>query len=96
MSVGVDSAEALAQLGDIRAGMFRVTAGYEGMLFTLGEQQIDLGPCTEIYTMDKILNMKKARRDLAERGHATVVMRIAERFPAVRYLGPERTRSAEE
>lgn len=90
VSMGVDSNEALIQLGDIRAGMFRVTAGYEGMLFTLGEHQIDLGPCTEIYTMDKILNMKEARRDLAARGHATVVMRIAERFPAVRYLGPER------
>ncbi|MFE9782266.1 hypothetical protein ACFYPA_29480 [Streptomyces sp. NPDC005775] len=95
VSVGVDSAEGLAQLGDIRAGMFRVTAGYEGMLFTLGEHQIDLGPCTEIYIMDKILNMKEAQRDLAARGHATVVMRLAERFPAVRYLGPERPSNAE-
>ncbi|MFJ8794126.1 hypothetical protein [Streptomyces sp. NPDC102462] len=40
--------------------------------------------------MDKILNMKEARRRLAEHGRATVVMRLAERFPAVRYLGPER------
>ena len=45
--------------------------------------------------MDKILNMKEARRDLAARGHATVVMRLAERFPAVRYLGPERPSNAE-
>ncbi|MER7576887.1 hypothetical protein [Streptomyces sp. NPDC126514] len=94
--MGVDSAEALAQLGDVRAGMFRLTAGYEGVLFTRGEHQIGLGPCTEIYTMDKILNIKGARRDLAERGHVTVVLRIAEPFPAVRYLGPERTRNAEE
>ncbi|MFE5844237.1 hypothetical protein ACFQ7N_21690 [Streptomyces niveus] len=89
--MGVDSNEALIQLGEIRAGMFRVTASYEGMLFALGEHQINLGPCTEIYTMDKILNMKEARRDLAARGHTTVVMRIAERFPAVRYLEPERS-----
>lgn len=91
VSVGVDSAEALDKLGDVRAGMFRVTAGYEGMLFTLGEHQIDLGPCTEVYTMDKILNMKEARRDLAAHGHATVTMRVAKRFPPVRYLGPLRT-----
>ncbi len=95
VSVGVDSADALDKLGDIRAGMFRVTAGYQGLLFTLGEQQIDLGPCTEIYTMDKILNMKEARRDLAAHGHATVTMRVAKRFPPVRYLGPLRDSGAE-
>ncbi|MGW5971617.1 hypothetical protein [Streptomyces sp. NPDC055186] len=64
--MGVDSAEALTQLGDVRAGMFRSTAGYKGMLLTLGEHEIDLGPYTEIYTMDKILNMKEARRDREE------------------------------
>ncbi|WP_254405967.1 hypothetical protein [Streptomyces sp. AC627_RSS907] len=95
VSVGVDSAEALDKLGDIRAGMFRVTAGYQGLLVTLGEQQIDLGPCTEIYTMDKILNMKEARRDLAAHGHATVTMRVAKHFPPVRYLGPLRDSGTE-
>jgi hypothetical protein len=90
VSVEVISAEGLDQLAGIRGGMFRLTAGYESMLFTLGDHQIDLGPCTETYTMDKILNMKEARRQLAEHGRATVVMRLAERFPAVRYLGPER------
>lgn len=89
VSVEVISAEGLDQLAGIR-GMFRLTAGYESMLFTLGDHQIDLGPCTETYTMDKILNMKEARRELAEHGHATVVMRLAKHFPAVRYLGPER------
>lgn len=96
VSVGVGSSEALTNLGDLfRDGMLRVTNACESTLFTFGEHEIDLGPCTEIYTMDKILNMKEARRDLAARGHATVVMRIAERFPAVRYLGPERPSSAE-
>ncbi|MFE7934636.1 hypothetical protein ACFU6S_39140 [Streptomyces sp. NPDC057456] len=96
VSVGANSAEALTNLGDLfRDGMLRVTNACESTLFTFGEHEIDLGPCTEIYTMDKILNMKEARRDLAARGHATVVMRIAERFPAVRYLGPERPSSAE-
>ncbi|MFJ5157055.1 hypothetical protein ACIQCF_37085 [Streptomyces sp. NPDC088353] len=90
VSVEVISAEGLDQLGGIRGGMFRLTAGYESMLFTLGDHQIDLGPCTETYTLDKILNMKEARGALAEHGRATVVMRLAERFPAVRYLGPER------
>ncbi|MEV5441288.1 hypothetical protein AB0N23_01835 [Streptomyces sp. NPDC052644] len=95
VSVDVDSAEALDELGGVRTGMFRVTAGYQGLLFTLGEQQIDLGPCTEIYTMDKILNMKEARRDLAAHGNATVTMRVAKRFPPVRYLGPLRDSGAE-
>lgn len=90
VSVEVISAEGLDQLADIRGGMFRLTAGYESMLFTLGDHQIDLGPCTETYTMDKILNMKEAQRELAEHGHAKVIMRLSERFPAVRYLGNER------
>ncbi|MFF5837849.1 hypothetical protein ACFY7V_24565 [[Kitasatospora] papulosa] len=90
VSVGVVSAEALDQLADTRSGMFRLTAGYEGMLFTLGQHQMDLGPCTETYTMDKILNMKEARRDIAALGHATAVLRLARNFPAVRYLGSER------
>ncbi|WP_328655615.1 hypothetical protein [Streptomyces sp. NBC_00334] len=88
MSAGVDSVEALDKLDDIRTGMFRVTAGYQGMLFTLDEQQIGVGPCTEIYTMEEILNTKEARRDLAAHGHATVTMRVTKRFPPVRYLGP--------
>jgi hypothetical protein len=45
--------------------------------------------------MDKILNMKEARRDLAAHGHATVTMRVAKRFPPVRYLGPLRTNGTE-
>lgn len=89
VSVGVTGMESLNQLADVHGSMFRLTAGYESMLFTLGDQQIDLGPCVETYTMDKILNMKEARRDLAEHGHATVVMRLAEHIPAVRYLGTD-------
>ncbi|MCX5095844.1 hypothetical protein OOK36_44970 [Streptomyces sp. NBC_00365] len=90
VSVEMVSTEGLDQLAGIRGGMFRLTAGYESMIFTLGEHQIDLGPCTETFTMNKILNMKEARRELAEHGHATVVMRLAEHIPAVRYLGTER------
>ncbi|MEH0415906.1 hypothetical protein QA804_44610, partial [Streptomyces scabiei] len=90
VSVEVVNAEGLDQLADIRIGMFRLTAGYESMIFTLGDHQIDLGPCTETYTMDKILNMGEARRELAAHGHATVVLRLAGHIPAVRYLGTER------
>ena len=90
VSVEVTSTEGLDRLAGIREGMFRLTAGYESMIFTLGDHQIDLGPCTETYTVDRILNMGAARRELAEHGRATVVMRLAERFPAVRYLGAER------
>ncbi|MCX4461148.1 hypothetical protein OG585_47265 (plasmid) [Streptomyces sp. NBC_01340] len=86
----VISAEGLDQLAGIRGGLFRLTAGYESMVFKFGDHRIDLGPCTETYTMDKILNMGQARRELAEHGVATVVLRLAERFPAVRYLGAER------
>lgn len=91
MSVEVISSEGLDKLADIHGGMFRLTAGYESMIFTLGDHQIDLGPCTETYTMNKILNMKEARHEFAEHGHATVVMRLAEHIPAVRYLGAERS-----
>ncbi|MET8831608.1 hypothetical protein ABZX40_37975 [Streptomyces sp. NPDC004610] len=90
MSADVISAEGLNQLTDTCGGTFRLTAGYESMIFTFGEHQIDLGPCTETYTMNKILNMSEAQRALAEHGHATVVMRLAEHSPPVRYLGPER------
>lgn len=97
VSVGADSAEALTNLGDLfHNGMLRATNGCEATLFTFGDHQIDLGPCTEIYTMDKVLNMAKARHDLATHGHATVLLRLAERFPPVRYLGSERPRSIKE
>ncbi|MFB6643759.1 hypothetical protein ACFCYF_41755 [Streptomyces chartreusis] len=89
VSVDMTSAEGLDRLAGIRGQMFRLAAAYESMIFTLGDHQIDLGPCIETYTMDKILNMKEARRALAEQGHAKVVMRLAEHFPAVRYLGTE-------
>ncbi|MFJ8113053.1 hypothetical protein [Streptomyces sp. NPDC096132] len=96
VSVGAASAEALTNLGDLfHDGMLRVTNGCESTLFTFGEHQIDLGPSTEIYTMDKVLNMQQARRDLAAHGHATVVLHLAERFPPVRYLGTERPSSTE-
>jgi hypothetical protein len=88
--VEVISPEGLDQLADIRGEMFRFTAGYESMIFTLGDHQIGLGPCTETYTMDKIFNMGEARRELAEQGQAKVITRLAERFPAVRHLGDER------
>lgn len=39
--------------------------------------------------MDKVLNMENVRRELAENGHTTVIMRLAKNFPAVRYLGTE-------
>ncbi|MFI9835248.1 hypothetical protein ACIHIX_47180 [Streptomyces sp. NPDC051913] len=87
---GFEGFEALDQLADAAGSMFRVTVGYASLVFALGEHRIDLGPCTETYTMDKILNMREARRELAEQGHAKVIMRLAERFPAVRYLGAER------
>ena len=89
VSVDMTSAEGLDRLAGIRGQMFRLAAAYESMIFTLGDHQIDLGPCIETYTMDKILNMREARRTLAAQGHAKVVMRLAEHFPAVRYLGTE-------
>ena len=96
VSVGADSTEALTNLDDLfHDGMFRVTNSCESTLFTFGDHQIDLGPSTEIYTIDTVLNMQEARRDLAAHGHATVALRLAKRFPPVRYLGPERPSSSE-
>ncbi|WP_405849799.1 hypothetical protein [Streptomyces sp. NBC_01518] len=54
------------------------------------DAEVDLGPCTEIHTMDKILNMREAQRELAEHGRTPVIMRLAEHTPAVRHLGTQR------
>ncbi|MFJ4790834.1 hypothetical protein [Streptomyces sp. NPDC088794] len=89
VSVGIESAEALDQLAEAAASLSRVTVGYASLVFALGEHQIDLGPCTEAYTMDEILNMSEARTELAAHGHTTVHMRLARHIPAVRYLGDE-------
>ncbi|WP_033283601.1 hypothetical protein [Streptomyces sp. NRRL F-525] len=42
------------------------------------DAEVDLGPCTETHTMDKILNMREAQRELADRGRTTVIMRLTE------------------
>jgi hypothetical protein len=87
VTVDVEGAEALDELADAAASMSRITIGYASLVFALGEHQIDLGPCTEAYTADKILNTSEARAALAAHGHATVHMRLARHIPAVRYLG---------
>ncbi|WP_405996638.1 hypothetical protein [Streptomyces sp. NBC_00986] len=85
----ISAAAGLDQLARIRDGMFHLTAGYESMIFALGDHQIDLCPYTETYTVDKILNMREAWRELADHGHATVIIRLAEHTPAVRHLGTQ-------
>ncbi|GHC94283.1 hypothetical protein RFN57_03420 [Streptomyces violaceochromogenes] len=92
VTVRIEGTEALDLLADAAASMSRITVGYASLVFALGEHQIGLGPCTEAYTMDKILNMSEARAELAAHGHATVRMRLARHIPAVRYLGGETKR----
>ncbi|MFF5306688.1 hypothetical protein ACFY5F_45745 [Streptomyces sp. NPDC013161] len=53
------------------------------------DAEVDLGPCTETHTMDKILNMREAQRELADRGRTTVTIRLAEHTPVVRHLGTQ-------
>ncbi|WP_430378172.1 hypothetical protein [Streptomyces sp. B1-3] len=87
VTVDIEGAEALDELADAAASMSRITIGYAALVFALGEHQIDLGPCTEAYTTDKILNMSEARTQLTAYGHATVRMRLTRHIPPVRYLG---------
>ncbi|MFG2463801.1 hypothetical protein ACGFWE_43190 [Streptomyces sp. NPDC048523] len=89
VTVEIEGAEALDELADAAASMSRISIGYASLVFALGEHQIDLGPCTEAYTVDKILNTSEARAELAAHGHATVRMRLTRHIPAVRYLGDQ-------
>lgn len=90
VSVGVISEEALRQLADSPSSMIRLTAEYESMLFVLGDNEIDLGPCVETFTLDKVLNFREAQREIRRTGQGTVRLRVAQHFPATRYLGTER------
>ncbi|MFE2561611.1 hypothetical protein ACFXGT_37510 [Streptomyces sp. NPDC059352] len=89
LSMGVTSNEALQELADSPTSMFRLVAGQESLLFALGGHEFDLGPCVETYTLDKVLNLRQAQRELSRTGQATVRLRVAQRFPATRYLGTE-------
>ncbi|MFG3499277.1 hypothetical protein [Streptomyces sp. NPDC047928] len=86
MSVDVTSSEALEQLAAPPGQMCRLQAEYEGMTFRIGEHEIELGPGVDTYTMDKVLNLDEAQRELSQSGQATVRLRIAARFPATRRL----------
>ncbi|MET9111739.1 hypothetical protein, partial [Streptomyces zhihengii] len=87
VSMDVTSGEALQELAGSQISLFQVVAGHESLLFTLGAHEIDLGPCIETYTLDKVLNLRQAERELSRTGQATVRLRVAQRFPATRYLG---------
>ena len=57
---------------------------------TVGEHQLDLGPCAHIIYVDKILNLRKARHVMLDEGQATVRMRMAQDLqPPMRYSGTE-------
>ncbi|MEU5115902.1 hypothetical protein AB0G64_30870 [Streptomyces longwoodensis] len=87
VSIGVVREEALELL--TTSETFALAAAYEGMLLSFGEHQVDLGPCIETLVVDKVLNLRDAKRELADTGHATVRMRVAKSAPAQRYLGTQ-------
>ncbi|GLX34350.1 hypothetical protein Sros01_04230 [Streptomyces roseochromogenus] len=86
VSLGVDRREALDQ---VSGGRLAFAAKYQAMVVTFGQHQIDLGPGIELMTIDKVLNMREARRALESDGHATVRLRIDRTQPAQRYLGTD-------
>jgi hypothetical protein len=87
VSVGVVREEALELLAT--SDRFALAATYEGMLLSFGEHQIDLGPCIETLVVDRVLNLREAKREFTDSGRATVRMRVAKSAPAQRYLGTQ-------
>jgi hypothetical protein len=89
-SIDVSTSQALDLMMAAAAnGKVRFAARTESLIFSLGDQHIDLGPCIEIVTVDRLVNGKEARTALREHGTATVHMHIDKTIPALRYLGTE-------
>jgi hypothetical protein len=87
-SIDVASVEGLELVvAAMAGGETRFASQTESLVFSIGGHDIDLGPCIEIATVDKLLNVAEARRALAEHGSATVHMRIKKDAPVIRYLG---------
>ncbi|MGW4198848.1 hypothetical protein [Streptomyces sp. NPDC005004] len=76
---------------DRAAGMdhFLLAAAYESMIFTIGKNSIPLGPCIEVVTVDKVLNLAEARRQMEHEGQAEIRMRLDRNHPPRRYLGTD-------
>ncbi|MFD4611927.1 hypothetical protein ACFWOT_28410 [Streptomyces sp. NPDC058440] len=76
---------------DRAAGMdrFLLAAAYESMIFTIGKNSIPLGPCIEVVTVDKVLNLAEARRQMKNEGQAEIRMRLDRDHPPRRYLGTD-------
>lgn len=68
---------------------FRLAVAHESMTFTIGEHAIPLGPCIEVVTIDKILNLAEARRQMEHEGQAKIDMRLDRNHPPRRYLGTD-------
>ncbi|EDX22846.1 conserved hypothetical protein [Streptomyces sp. Mg1] len=85
VSVSVVSSDALDQVA-AKDG-FAFAAQFESLTLTIGDHQIDLGPAIEVMTIDKILNLHEARRELEATGRTSVRMRIDKAHPYQRYLG---------
>ncbi|ARE79435.1 hypothetical protein B6R96_36010 (plasmid) [Streptomyces sp. Sge12] len=87
VSVSVVSSDALDQVA--AKDRFAFAAQFESMTLTIGEHQIDLGPATEVMTVEKILNLREARQELEATGRTSVRMRIDKTRPYQRYLGKQ-------
>ncbi|MFD8916084.1 hypothetical protein [Streptomyces sp. NPDC059575] len=76
---------------DRAAGMdrFLLAAAHESMTFTIGRNSIPLGPCIEVVTVDKVLNLAEARRQMEREGRAEIRMRLDRDHPPRRYLGSD-------
>ncbi|TVZ76909.1 hypothetical protein [Streptomyces sp. BK340] len=72
-----------------RESHFRLAAAHESMTFTIGDHAFPLGPCIEVVTVDKILNLTEARQQMEQEGQAEIRMRIDRNHPPRRYLGTQ-------
>ncbi|MFC7794142.1 hypothetical protein [Streptomyces cinereoruber] len=91
LSLVVTSSEALDQLTAPPGQVSRLRAQSQGLSFQIGGQEIELGAGVDTYTLDKVLNLAEARRELAENGQATVRLRVSKQFPATRHLPDTQT-----
>jgi hypothetical protein len=87
VTVGVVHKDALDLLAS--HDKFRLAAAYQSMTFTLGDHEVELGPCVEVVTVDRVLNLPESRRELETTEHASVRMRVAKESPVRRYLGTQ-------
>ncbi|WP_351230119.1 hypothetical protein [Streptomyces sp. NPDC002133] len=80
----LDELDRLSRINDTR-----IAASCGSLTFTLGDWDIELGPCIEYFTVHKVLNQDEAADILASGRPAKVRMQLTPGAPSWRVLGTE-------